>query len=278
MVYEKYTEFIDLKEEKNKQYNLFVVIGDIRFFVFQIVIVSLQHLNRTQSLLVLIIDLVYFCYFFRVLLTTKIFKSKIIMIKQVVQEICILIFISTITLFSFTEKSKFASSMVYKWIEYVTIASIMGACGAEFLMIMTELVGQLFMLLKNLCKRSVEKKKRGQIEQRAKGQKEDQEVFKFEIFDEFEVNKKKKKESILEKSKISRKQNLGNRGVHINPGSRRNGRNEAENQARAPVEGHKKIPMFGNENKETQKQIDISIRKQQKNNRRIISFDPRFKN
>ena len=152
LLLEKYTEVLDLEKVQKIKYERIVLVGDIRFFAFQLVIVALQLLNRTQSVLVLLINLVYLIYFIRALLTSTVFKSKMFTINQIVQEVCIMVFITTITLFSFTEKSGFADSLLYRLIEYVTIGSIIGVCGAEFLCVVAEAGSQLGVIVSKIYK------------------------------------------------------------------------------------------------------------------------------
>ena len=90
-----------------------------------------------------------------------------------------MVFISTITLFSFTEKTKFSTSQVYKWIEYLTIAAIIGACGAELATLVTELAEQFISGIKNLRKDRI-KQKMSMKEQIAKGEKEDKWILDLE--------------------------------------------------------------------------------------------------
>ena len=81
--------------------------------MIQLVVITLQHLNRSQSAIVLLINLGYFIGFVWALCTTRVYRSKVYAFKEVVQEICLMVLISTITLFSFTEKSDFSSSGAY---------------------------------------------------------------------------------------------------------------------------------------------------------------------
>ena len=56
----------------------------------------------------------------------------------------------TITLFSFTENTEFSSSTLYSLIEMVTILSIIGAAGADFLVVLVD----LFEEMKGWCRKS----------------------------------------------------------------------------------------------------------------------------
>ena len=118
--------------------------------MIQLVIASLQLLNRTQAAVVLLIDICFFIYFIRIVCSKTVFSSKFILTKVFVQECCIMMALITITLFSFTEKTDFSSSPLYSLIEIVTILSIIGAAGADFLVVLVE----LFEEIKSWCRKS----------------------------------------------------------------------------------------------------------------------------
>ena len=263
MIFEKYTEVVDLDEWKRPHSHLIVVVGDIRFFVFQIVIVSLQHLNRSQSLLVLVVNLIYFLYFAGALLTNKIFKTAILTIKHVVQEICILVFIGTITLFSFTEKSEFSQSNAYKWIEYVTIASIIGACRTEFLTFLTELGSQLILTLQNLCKCQPNQKKKGRIEEIAKAQIEDKEFLDFGEPENQPAPQRRRKSQLTEKQPFGEKKHKKMDSPNIFSGRNLQGRRaQIQKLTKPSSEGQSQISIFKSEKigkTDNRTKIDISI-------------------
>ena len=154
MILEKYTEVIDMSIGGPLAAKMVFIVGDIRFFVVQVVISSLQHLNRTQSSIVLSINGCYLIYFIRVLFGGKVFSSKLMLVKEIAQEVSIMVLISTITVFSFTEKSDFNSSKTYKAMEFLAIFSIIGVCAGEFVILLTD----LFTTLRASCKRKPKKK------------------------------------------------------------------------------------------------------------------------
>ena len=137
LILEKYQE--DLNENLERPYCYFTLIDSLRFCFIQVIIACLQLLNRTQALLILIINLCFFVYFMKLIRKISLFESKFSTIKTIIQECCIMMALSTITLFSFTEKSDFASSTLYKLIEIITVLSIAGAGGAEFVLILAGL-------------------------------------------------------------------------------------------------------------------------------------------
>ena len=153
MLVEKYTEGLTIVNQDPRNVKYLMLISNIRFFMMQLVIVALQHLNRTQSVIVFFLNLSYFVYFIWLLQVANVFESNIYMIKEVIQEGCIMVFIGTITLFSFTEKSKFSSSDIYKLIEWVAIFSILGACGAEFVIFISEIGSEMLEAGKSLSKK-----------------------------------------------------------------------------------------------------------------------------
>ena len=153
MLVEKYTEGLTIVNQDPRNVKYLMLISNIRFFMMQLVIVALQHLNRTQSVIFFFLNLSYFVYFIWLLQVANVFESNIYMIKEVIQEGCIMVFIGTITLFSFTEKSKFSSSDIYKLIEWVAIFSILGACGAEFVIFISEIGSEMLEAGKSLSKK-----------------------------------------------------------------------------------------------------------------------------
>ena len=152
LVIEKYTEVINLERYGPHWY--FSLIDTLRFSVIQLVIVSLQLLNRTQALIVLFIDLVFFHYFVALACKHDIFRSNYLMDKTIIQECCILMFLVTITLFSFTENSEFSSSIAYRVIEVVAIISIVGTAAAELSIMLVE----IYMQLSESCRKILTRK------------------------------------------------------------------------------------------------------------------------
>ena len=134
LILEKYTDSLSQNLDKNCSY--FILVETVRFFWIQVVIASLQLLNRIQALLVLSIDLIFYFYFIKQICSQTVFSSKFQMVKTFIQESCVFITILTMTVFSFSENSNFSSSFVYKIIEVSTIASILVASGTEFAVVL----------------------------------------------------------------------------------------------------------------------------------------------
>ena len=134
LVVELYTEGINIGQNQGKNggiHNYLLLIGSLRFFFIQVVIASLQLLNRSQALLVSVINLSYLIFFIKFSSSSKVFSSKLILIKEYIQEGCTMVVLMVITLFSFTERTSFSESLTYKVIELLAVFSILGACGSE---------------------------------------------------------------------------------------------------------------------------------------------------
>ena len=107
------------------------LIDKLRFSAIQLAIVSLQLLNRTQALIVLIANSAFFFYFVVLACRVEIFKARYLMDKTILQECCILMTLVTITLFSFTETSRFSSSSIFKVFELATVGCIIATVLSE---------------------------------------------------------------------------------------------------------------------------------------------------
>ena len=269
LVLEKYTEGIDSEELKKSnfdKYKFFVVFSNARFFVIQVVIVTLQHLNRTQSVIVLMINLTFFIYFSKAMLVAKVFESKIHKIKEIVQEICIMVFISTITLFSFTQKTSFASSKGYKLIELVTIISIVGACGTELLILISELGGQLLIVLKKLSKRC-SKSKRNEVVDLFKYPNNEREIFGARLNKQQQKSDRNIKKEILSRRSQTKDVNPDPFSVESekpNPEFSHQGQQEKSRHDEVHVSQPTKISILSKNGGERGRKIDISIKEQPK--------------
>ena len=115
LILDKYTEAIKLDSYGAHTY--LTLLENLRFFIIQVIVASMQLLNRTQALLVLIINLSYFIFFLKLIFTVDLFSSKLLMFKACVQECCIMVAIITISMFSFTESTSFSESTAYKGVE-----------------------------------------------------------------------------------------------------------------------------------------------------------------
>ena len=141
LILEKYTEGLEVNIIGQHRY--FVLIDSLRFFAIQVITATLQLLNRSQALMVFVVNLCYFIYFIRLVFRIGVFDSKLLFVKYLVQESSMMVLIATITLFSFTEDSKFSSSTIFKGIEVVTMISMLGAAGAEFVVMATNMYWDL---------------------------------------------------------------------------------------------------------------------------------------
>ena len=141
LILEKYTEGINMNY--TGVHNYLSLISNLRFFLIQIVIASLQLLNRTQALLVMVVNLVFFIFFMKVICSKVAFSSKLMLVKECVQECCIMVALMTITLFSFTEKTSFSTSIFYQIIELLAVGSMIGAAGSEVFILLYSILDSL---------------------------------------------------------------------------------------------------------------------------------------
>ena len=134
---EIYTEGVNLdQKQKGSTIHLYLLwIGNLRFFIIQLIISALQLLSRSQALFVLVVNLSYFIFFLKTTFTSKVFSSKLMLVKESIQETCIMVVLAALTIFSFTEKSAFSSSSLFEIIEILAVVSILGASGSEFVML-----------------------------------------------------------------------------------------------------------------------------------------------
>ena len=72
---ERLKRVLNLDESSNRSYYKIPVLEIMRFFVIQILVATLQLLNKTQAVLVFLVNLAFFVYFFRALLTAKVYKN-----------------------------------------------------------------------------------------------------------------------------------------------------------------------------------------------------------
>ena len=158
LILDKYTD--SLKPPSNGQNSFYVLVETVRFFMIQVVIISLQLLNRAQALLMLFIDIGFFIYFMKEIWKRELFDSKFLMIKTIIQEVCILLIITTMTIFGFTEETNFSSSFVYKALEMITIFSIIIASFSE-LVVMASGFYQDSMALYKKSKNNLVSQKKG---------------------------------------------------------------------------------------------------------------------
>ena len=75
-----------------------------------------------------------------------------------------MIAIKTFCLFSLTQNTRFTSSAIFEVIEFLAILTIVGAAGAEFVLLGASIGSQL----KTSCKRATKRKRAGQKQQKSK--------------------------------------------------------------------------------------------------------------
>ena len=149
---DRYTRILNLDEKSNTSYYKMQALETLRFFVIQILIATLQLLNKTQAVLVFLANLAFFVYFLRALLTAKVYKNLFLTIKAAVLEVCLMILVTTMLVFPFAEDTDFQDSWLHKVLEQGAIMGILGAVGAEFANFVVELVQQVAVVFKTCQK------------------------------------------------------------------------------------------------------------------------------
>ena len=150
-----FTSELNLAEDSNPSFYKMPWLANLRFFILQILVATLQLLNRTQSLVVFFANLGYFGYFLYAVLSTNVYNSGLMAAKAVTQEISLMIFVGTIIIFSLSEGSSFESSIFYQILEILAIMAIIGACGAEFILFITEVISDF----SEVCRKKKKTKK-----------------------------------------------------------------------------------------------------------------------
>ena len=109
----------------------------------------------------------------------------------------------TITLFSFTENTEFSSSTLYSLIEMVTILSIIGAAGADFLVVLVDLYEEIKSWCRKSKKVNVEKAKIEKEEiVRKRGSPSQQNPFKIPTKNHQSEQKKSKRQKNKQRDQI----------------------------------------------------------------------------
>ena len=145
---ERLTGVLNLEESSNESYYKIPALETLRFFLIQILIATLQLLNKTQCVLVFFTNLALFVYFFRALLTTKVYKSMFITLKAAVLEICLMILVTTMVVFALADNTGFSDSWLHKVLEQGAVIAILGAVGAEFVNLVVETIQQFIVIFK----------------------------------------------------------------------------------------------------------------------------------
>ena len=81
---DRYTKGIDMtQKESNKPIqNYLLWIENLRYFAIQVTIASLQLLKKPQALIMLVINLSFFIFFLKMICSSKVFTSKLILVKK----------------------------------------------------------------------------------------------------------------------------------------------------------------------------------------------------
>ena len=260
LILEKYTEVLNPTEKtknetksKNDGYPQFIVLESLRFFLFQIIIVSLQNLNRCQSVIAFALNLAYFCFFIGALLKAKVFKSKIYLVKEIAQEISLMVLLSAITLFSFTQDSSFASSNAYKVIEILAILSILAAAGGELVVMVKSLYEQILACIRYFSEKCSKNNKINQEEKSERVETEGKEILdsneKDQKIDKIEKDEKSKKDRIT-KGKSTKSVRRGRREGAAGRRTGKTGRKEVTRGSKKKIQRQRKPKFERVKNKE----------------------------
>ena len=142
LIYQRFT--LELSDQEIIRKSNFLVWEAARFMLLQVLIATLQLLSRTQSILILIANLVYFLKFIFDIWTRNVFCSKWVLAKYITQEICILVTVFSLTLFSLTEGKILEDSFVYKLVDGLTALSVLIAALSEIGALAYILIAPLF--------------------------------------------------------------------------------------------------------------------------------------
>lgn len=134
-----YSDDLSLKAQEKME--TFAIFGYLRFLLIDILIASMQMLNRTQITLIVFLDIIFFWYFLRKVCKKKnIFNSRFTLIKHLTFEISILIVLVNISVFSYTEKTGFRNTFFSSFLEILTMLCIAVAILGEVLAIVMGIV------------------------------------------------------------------------------------------------------------------------------------------
>jgi hypothetical protein len=145
-----------MKKSAKERGEIFLVRDRIRWVFFQMMIATLQLLNRTQILIITILDVIYVIIAFSNLRRKRIFENIWITMKVICQECAILFFLIVLTIFSYTENSDFSSTKTFDVLETMVFISVIVAIAAEVLSIVGAMVVSII--------QAITKKKNNQLE------------------------------------------------------------------------------------------------------------------
>lgn len=131
----------EFSEEAIKRGETYLILDNIRFFAIQIFIVTFQLLNHFQAAIIVAFNFIYFFFVVWKLMKKKIFSSKFTKYKFITSEICILIVLVDILIFSLIDKGGFKETLVYRMLETTSIICIIVAVIFELVYVIKSLVG-----------------------------------------------------------------------------------------------------------------------------------------
>ena len=133
LLLEKYCLGLDF--DRNGPGHLLGWMEMLRFFGIQVVTASLQTIEKAQGVTVLTLNILYFAYFIKKISPSRdLHKSKVYLLKAVLQECCLLLVLIILVIFSFFEENqRLSSSLTFTLIERVGIVTILLVVLAEFI-------------------------------------------------------------------------------------------------------------------------------------------------
>ena len=129
---------------------LFNVIDSVRFTLMLVVICSLQQLEKSQVVILVIISTFYLIYFCVVVESRlRFFNSEVIKVKFFVQEACILITAIGLCVFSYKNGTAWSKTIAYRFLQTLVLISVAVAFLLEFFVVLRE----CYRGLKDLCRK-----------------------------------------------------------------------------------------------------------------------------
>lgn len=132
-----------LSEAEQKQGNPFMVKDRIRWSIFQLLIVGLQMNSVMQICLITIVDIVYLCFMMTEQAKKRVLKNFGLKLKYVFQEIAILVFLISLSIFSLTQKTNFKNTTSYKVLSMVILICVFVAIFSQILSVIWSIVDSI---------------------------------------------------------------------------------------------------------------------------------------
>ena len=121
------------KDIKNLN-KLYFVRERVRWSIIQMAVVGLQGLPRVQISLITLVDLIYMALIIRESIKHRIFASIWLKLKNLCQEVAILVFLVVLTIFSFSKTEGENQSKTLDGLEILVIVAVIFAIACEVLL------------------------------------------------------------------------------------------------------------------------------------------------